>query len=951
MKWSRSHVVRGLAAVGSVSLITVASIALAQESGGESGGKSMLGVFQKMLGGGGDAPGGAAPANPFGAPAAPGNNDPFGAPAAPGANNPFGAPAAPGTDNPFGAPAAPGADNPFGAPSTPPAPMNNTDPFGAPATPPAPSTPADPFSGDNPFGTPATPPASTPSAPADPFGSTDTPFGAPSVPSAPAGGSSGFGAGRAPMNEGYGLNLDASGGAKWRSEVDSLVRGSRNVNPLGNLPVFNMDEDEEDDQITNIDPNMESRNQWEEFIHYCRVVRQDLAILSGKRFLGLELSSEDLMNIVENGQYSDNFEEILFRAQRVEGELGTVAEDVLKRIEGARVELSRDPARIRRDIEALPRGLRPKIYAIQRLQASGEYAAPQLLEALIRREDQELHPHVMEAMVSVGRPIVSPLCVALEHLEPVTQQQVARVLANINYPLALPFLRAVSEDPQTDASTKNVLELAFGRIASQTASARDLNAAGLFLFLSEDYYARRKSLIVSPENPYNLKWNWILDVGLRPLKIPTPVYFDVMAMDSSKRSLREDPNMEEAMSLWIAANFRRENNLPPGEDDPSYPTDRLESPAFYGRLAGPRHLHPVLQRGLEDGDHDLALDAIRSLAATAGATSLLTAEDNTQPLLAALASADHRVRLESAFAIARARPQAYSTGLERVVPVLAESIRQTGELFAVAIAPDLDELNVLATKIRNSGNYQVIIGTSLEKIGDQLLSIPGVDLVAIEGSREYVEQMYPVAKEHHRFQTTPFILFAESNNVPVMRLRLAKSDPRTSVLDIDMDPDQLKKSMQQSVSAFQGKPLTAEEATSYAMQSVQLLRDLAIGSNPVLDVVDAKPALIQALDDPRAKVVGGVASVLARMNFADVQQAIADKALDPTLGETLRVNLFQSLAENARLFSTLLNDRQARLLLDLIDSAHGDLADAAAEAYGSLNLQTADVSQMIIDQK
>jgi hypothetical protein len=74
-----------------------------------------------------EPPAAVAPTDPFGAPAAPGD-DPFGAPAAP---------AAPGDDL-FGAPAAPmapGAD-PFGAPAAPAAPGD--DLFGAPAAPAAP---------------------------------------------------------------------------------------------------------------------------------------------------------------------------------------------------------------------------------------------------------------------------------------------------------------------------------------------------------------------------------------------------------------------------------------------------------------------------------------------------------------------------------------------------------------------------------------------------------------------------------------------------------------------------------------------------------------------------------------------------------------------------------------------------------------------------------------------
>ena len=120
--------------------------------------------------------------------------------------------------------------------------------------------------------------------------------------------------------------------------------------------------------------------------------------------------------------------------------------------------------------------------------------------------------------------------------------------------------------------------------------------------------------------------------GLVPITVPGPVLGDVLAMQSARTALSLDPDLDAALSLYIMANLRRENRLPEGENDASYPASR-RSPAFYAMAAGPRRLHDVLDIALTDSDADLALDAIAGLSATASLEAL-------QPLVRGLTYPD-----------------------------------------------------------------------------------------------------------------------------------------------------------------------------------------------------------------------------------------------------------------------------------------------------------------------
>jgi hypothetical protein len=117
--------------------------------------------------------------------------------------------------------------------------------------------------------------------------------------------------------------------------------------------------------------------------------------------------------------------------------------------------------------------------------------------------------------------------------------------------------------------------------------------------------------------------------------------------------------------------------------------------------------------------------------------------------------------------------------------------------------------------------------------------------------------------------------------------------------------------------------------------------------NEALDPAQAEVALIEALGDGRESISLGASEVLSLLNSNAAQQAIADMALDSGQPEGLRIRYLGDLAYSAKRFGRLLSDRQIDLLLNLVDQARGDLADAAAEAYGALDMPTAHGVELI----
>jgi len=691
---------------------------------------------------------------------------------------------------------------------------------------------------------------------------------------------------------------------------------------------------------------------WEDFIHYHRIANLELANSAGTAFANLELTPEQLLTVVEDLSTYQDYETTLIRAEKLGGAAGELARKVLDMIHDARLEVARESQRIREAIEQLDDGLRSRINAQARLKRAGEYAAPQLLAVLLSKDDvdRQLRPYVIESMVSLGRPMVAPLCEAMDELPPVAKQQAAEILSRIGYPLALPYLKHELSRDDLQEDTRRVLRVAYNRIVERTGLPPDTKADRLFLMLAEDYYNSREDLIMQPDAESNLYWQYSSGSGLSFLSIPTPVFPDVMAMRASRRALRINGDLSAAMSLWLAANFRRQNNLPDGSEDPSY-GEKMRSPIFYAELAGPRHVHPVLQRALQDQDAELALDAIAVLNATAGTYSLLNVHGNLQPVIAAMNYPDRRVRFESAFAIARSMPRTDFSGAQRVVPVLSEAIREQAKPYAVAIGPDTDALNATTALIKEAdGEYRTLIGNAVDVAAKQIASAPGIDLVVIRQSIDQALATIANARRLPKLQGVPVVLLADANEVVSLN-RMVGDQPMVFVTDRTQDKAKVIEALTQAAASNEGAALSDEQAQGYATAALDILKTLELADGKIFDATDAQPAIIEALNDPREPVVLAAGDVLALFTAPEAQQALADAALSGERQTSQQVELLKSLAHSARNNGNQIDQVQLRKLMELVETSTGPLADAAAEAHGALNLPTSNAVDFVTSQQ
>ncbi len=676
---------------------------------------------------------------------------------------------------------------------------------------------------------------------------------------------------------------------------------------------------------------------WEEFCHNVLIAKPELAADFGMQLLE-KADAEALLAAVETSDY--NIARVLDLAKQTE-----TVKDVALRLEGevqdARVARARDPERIARDIELLAAGDRPNVMATARLKAAGQYAAPQLLATLQDAQKKNLHPFVIEAMVAVGQELAYPLAVALPQLEPVQMSQVAQVLARIGYPTPIPYMKQILEGDTADPSVKRVVQVAFTSLISDTALSSDLTAAQLFTLLGQSHYnAGTRGIKIAgyddagaEGSKVGIVWGYLTQPNptLVATEVPGPVYADARALRDAKAALALDPKLSPALSLYLTANFRRENNLPQGRPDPSYQESQPAS--FYAMLAGPERLHDVLTQALNDGDPALALDAIAALSTTAGTEALTTTRES---LLRGLTYPDRRVRFRSAEALANAKPDKPFNSSYNVVKILADQVRQSDKRYAMVIAENQEAVNELLAALGDLG-YEAFGSTKIGDLTSDINSRPGIDLIVIESAADGVKSLYAGTSSDFKLNQAPIVALVSPADQIRLKTEFAEN-PRMAPVVKQADNAALGEAIEAARGRLAGSPIEAEEGLEFALTALFLLRDLALGDGSVYNVLDAQASLEQALTDERDAVVMVAGHVLALIGNESAQRSIFTAAL-ARQGE-VQVSLLTSLAQSAQHHGNFATEKQTDALLALVQASQGDTALAAAQAHGSLMLST-----------
>ncbi len=678
-----------------------------------------------------------------------------------------------------------------------------------------------------------------------------------------------------------------------------------------------------------------------DFIHYVKIDQKELARSFGQALLDRKISGVEFAGLVEDSpQGETRFEEAIRDAMR-DPALEDVAAGLLSLRETGRRDRARDPQEIGRNVTLLGETQRARLLARSRLAFAGEFAAPQLLEAIGKGDKQIVQAEAQELLAAMGPDAVAPLSAALIGLDPAMQERVARVLGRAGQPTAIPYL-VECHNATESAQVKGACAKAISEINPSINPTADSSV--LFVALAEEYYAEPPAITRQAGEEHQLVWNFEPGVGLYATPVRTEVYHEAMAMRLCERALRKNAAVTGAAPLWLAANFSRHLDQPADYENPLYPPERRDA-MYYAVAAGAPAVSDVLARALRDSDTPLARLAIDALARTAGAETLAASEGGENALQLALAYPDRRTRFEAAMALADAQPRATFPGSDRVVPILAGAIRDAASRYAVVVTPDVARQQALQRSLQAQGYTVLAPSATLEGAADVIAEAPGVDLIVSDLTSGATLSMLEHARSSAKLGAAPVLALLPQSGYTELFPRF-QSDPLTRVARAGISDAELAAAATRLVERASGAPVTPEQASELSLRALRALRDISLTGSDVYQIGDAAKPLMSALDVAKGKVRLDIADVLSRIDSPECQTKLMEAAFASSGAE--RLALFERVSDSARRFGNRLPERLVTRLIETASTAQGEEATGAAALVGALNLPNSALSPLIL---
>ncbi len=699
----------------------------------------------------------------------------------------------------------------------------------------------------------------------------------------------------------------------------------------------------QDAPAASVDPEL--RAAADSFWHYAKIARYDLATTELQKVLAQKGRPAEVLQTLEAvaAERNDNLDEWLLRWSRIDAMKDPTVQLISILEQGRRTRVS-DPAWIQSQIKRLGVNSRAFALAMQNLRYSGELAVPQMIDVLRDPNQRELQGAVRNALRELGRLALNPLVAATVMKDHDTLIDVSLILGDIGYDAAVPYLARLANSSDAPASVKSAATRALRQMGAGDPSG--LNAANLFYELGEKFYYDHAAIKADPRSPTANIWLWQEDKGLTRTQVPPEIFNEIMAMRSCEYALKLNLDKPEAVSLWLASDYKREAELPEGANDPLKPIG-TPSAHFYAVSSGVPYLNGVITRAIRDRSSPVALRATKSMQEIIG-RSAITDQSGTNPVVDALRFPDRLVRFEAAFALAAALPQQEFAGKERVVPILAEAVAQTGRTSALVIYPT-DAVAGIIEALR--GPQMLVAGAdTAEAAIAEALALPSVDVVVINADGfkgDEVERMLGLIAANPRLEGAVRLIVSQD---AMWQARTANN----SLMAVTKVKEgaALAPVIEEARKKTGSIPMDEALATQYALRASDYLLNLEINNNPVLDVSMAEPTLLAVLsNDIRPENVKAAGKVVARLPSKPAQQALLAKAGDEKTPEDARISLYKSVATSAKLHGNQLDAEQVQALQKAIQGGLSvELRSAAAEAHGALSLPADEAKRLIVDQ-
>jgi hypothetical protein len=368
------------------------------------------------------------------------------------------------------------------------------------------------------------------------------------------------------------------------------------------------------------------------------------------------------------------------------------------------------------------------------------------------------------------------------------------------------------------------------------------------------------------------------------------------------------------------------------------------SPAFYARVFGPATGQRVLALGIDLDDTQLVRDALSGLSKTSGGGNLFQGGQR-QPLLELANYPDRRVQYESALLLARANPKQNFPGDFRVVPTLASSVRISGKNYAMLVAPEEEDRRALASQLEALGFDVLASASRADELEIPISQAPAVDLFVMRAATAGVaERSISNVRNYGKIASAPVLCLVPLSEIPTLTNKYV-DDRRIEVAPGGLSEGEMAMAIDALLERASGGRISDLEAEAYAIESLQVMRELAASESSIYNIGDADSTLIEVLNNTTDFTQLMVADVLLLRDTPQAQQAVIDAALRANGDQ--QIDLLDRAAASVKLHGNQARHQQVVALVALNQNATGDTADAAATLIGALDLSSRDLIMVV----
>ncbi len=594
-------------------------------------------------------------------------------------------------------------------------------------------------------------------------------------------------------------------------------------------------------------------------------------------------------------------------------QLQPTSQNLLKKVNAAFRKSGADPKRIDSLIDKLEGSLKERDVAVNALSSAGAVVIPRLLDRFAISQNDQTRDQILEAMVSMGSPVVPALVAAAQSPNKRVRLAAIESLGQIGDRSALDHLWYFAFSKEQNAEVRETSRNAINRILKLK---KDNSKPPLPSQIANEL---KRLAMVHYQNNYHWEiddtrgddfvpfWEWNLKKNQLTVEyVPSQLASKRIGIIFAKEAFQLLPENKELQSLYLGMALALDSS---GKEKGADVTIGTGSAMNTALLTGEDVVSKTLTQALKYQRPDIAQLALQALSQIGSRAQLYMPTGKQSPIVAALNYPDSRVQFAAATTILQLDPQKPFRGSTRVVAILTRALRNEGVPAAIVIHPHTETSINIASLLGETGFSATTARTGSE--GFTLATKrDDIELILVDANvaRWGLSQTISNIRADARTAYIPIVIFGPNN----LKAKITRSYSHVSLLTYIDKPgslDQLQRQLKPFLTKIKTPTPTPKQRSTRIEFAAYWLAHIANGQRTkVFNIKPSEEALLDSLSDPQ--IFENVMQALSVIPSQKVQQQFQNIAINVTQKKTDREAAALQLAYHIQRFGLLLDTKE-----------------------------------------